>query len=244
MVLATTILFAVLLASISFTTEPEELGRRVRKQVPKHPLLAFLAAPFLPGGGRGLLLFISLLVLLNSALGATFLMTPPARVLWSSAVTTPSEPALRGVLSIAVLSLYAFLYVALPTGLFSFVRAFPRVLIRILIPLFATLAFVIPTIWSLFLREEGNSPIGIDHLGNPFWIPDDIINNGSGAVTKELIIIGMLGLLALALNLTRIVRGLTEVLQRSAERRAGAAPAFPETDPPSSPPSIDAVPER
>ena len=43
-----------------FATETERLGRRVRLHVPANRWLALLAAPLLPGGGRGLLLLLLL----------------------------------------------------------------------------------------------------------------------------------------------------------------------------------------
>lgn len=45
-------------AALFFATEPESLGKRVRHQVPKRGALALLAAPFLPGGGRGLIWYV------------------------------------------------------------------------------------------------------------------------------------------------------------------------------------------
>jgi len=247
---AVVVLAALTLAAAAFATEPERLGRRVRKQVPKHPLLAFLATPFLPGGGRGLLLFTSLLMLLGSALAATLFAAPPAlRHLTGMAAAmasagratiTGADAAWLSLRACAVLCLYAFTYVALPTGVLSFFPAVPRRLAAALVPLLALLAFAIPTVWSLFTDSEPSRFMGTDHLGNPFWIVGDVLDHAGRSTGPSQLTLLLIAAAALVLNLPRIVRGTSEVLQESAERRTASSTP---TDPTPTPRTPDAIPE-
>lgn len=226
-----TVLFVLILSAAGFATEPERLGRRVRRQVPRSRLGAFLSAPFLPGGGRGLLLFASLLVLIVAAFGALFLVMP-AR---TTPMGTPASgldgtwPAVRAML---ILCAYAFVYVALPSGLFGFLPWVGRRTVAISIPLFAVLAFAVPTILTWFVGENPGRSDGTAHLGNPFWLVEDVLNGRSSTTGPQLLLAAVVAF-AVVLNLPRLIRGVGEVLSLSAERRTaeseGPADAVPES---------------
>ncbi|MFT5150349.1 MAG: hypothetical protein ACI841_000330, partial [Planctomycetota bacterium] len=92
-----------------FATEAERLGRRVRPRIPRTQLISTLVAPWLPGGSRGLILFSGqlLLIVLFSSAGHLLLLGPADR--WAD----------EGCLGVILAALYAFFYVALPSGLCS-----------------------------------------------------------------------------------------------------------------------------
>lgn len=192
-----------------FVTEPEILGRRVTPRVSKNPLLALLSIPFLPGGGRGLVLFVG--QLLTVVLFALWMHGEEARI--------AGEPLLTdGVPGILAAALYAFVYVALPSSVLAPFTDRPvlRAAARAVVPfMIATFAFV-PAVVGAFLGDR--TLTNMEHPGNPFFL---IYRTWNGDYTAQpgawFTLIGLVAV-AVVLNAYRVVVGVRQVIDASRAR--------------------------
>jgi hypothetical protein len=204
------------IASIFFVTEPESFGRRVVLQVPASRTRALLALPWLPGGGRGLVL-----VGVHSAL---FVLGTTA-LAWT-----------RGDLRILPFAITLQLYVWLVLGLSSSVAArFVRTLrgrtaVRIAIPFAVGVAIVGPAIVGLVLDDPDWTRF--EHPLDPAWVLSIVFDETWGNARSGLALLA-LGLLATAVfAVPRLVRASREVAvasragreRESAQETAHAAP--------------------
>jgi len=232
------IMFAVLMAigvgfvpNLFFVTESEALGRRARAHVPRNRVLALLAVPFLPGGGRG-----ALFLLLYAAL----IMVSSVLVVVSDTFN-PTHKNVSDELTVIAAALgYLWFYLALPAGLGSFRKLDfkGRVVLRIAIPLAVLLSFFLPSLVGLFLDVK--SWMEFEHPFFPFYTLEQLSRGRGSRVAFSLVVLGAGAVLAVAINLPRLVRGLFEVAEARADRvRREAPPPAPST--PSAAP--DAVPE-
>ncbi len=117
------------------TTESDFLSRRIRRSIPKNPLLRSAAIPFLPGGGRGYLYFlVQVLALCTIAivLLATFFApmtsaTPPARLPLGDYVSRfwdgNSQVWTEEVQVIMCLACYSAIYISIAAALGRWGRA-------------------------------------------------------------------------------------------------------------------------
>lgn len=203
----------LLLMWIFFVTEPETLGRRTLKFASQRRGLALALLPLLPGGGRGVLLFmlhgllaLATVVLLNLA--------------WGSA----QEELLEGLLIVAWFYLYCFVYLALPAGLASLFRkrAGSRILLRVALVLLWPLLLFVPVIFGLVFGQV--SWANWDHPFNPYWVIVRMQESDSDLHRLMLpgLVLLVLGVLALSVNLPRLWRGVREVV--SAGRGPAARP--------------------
>lgn len=185
--------------------EDERMSPRVETLVPRAPALAWLTAPFLPGGGRGVWFAIWLSALgLAAGLGL---------------------PVLAGVgidREAGQVCLFAWLYVlifaamggvirrALPEGrrfsLIAFGASLGTILMLSILPL------VVHALMSRRLHWN------VAHVFNPFFTIDEI-RGRAGSACVVLPIVATVGIL---LSLPAIRRGLREVIVASAERRRRA----------------------
>jgi hypothetical protein len=184
---------------IFFVSEREGLGRRVATTLPKSKLLRLLILPWLPGGGRGTIWLLGVHALIlgftswmvaGSALGSFMGMTP--------------DGVLRALL--ATMS-YSVVYLLLPAALFTNrTRRLQRsTLVRIVIPAFVLLGFLLPTVLG-FILGEGDLAGG-QHYGNPFWT---IAKGIEGDV--ESWPLWLAAFLTILLQVPRLVRAVREVL--------------------------------
>jgi hypothetical protein len=207
-ILQVTALFPLAVAWLFFLTEPEPLGRHVRLHVSRHPLLAALSAPFLPGGGRGALLM--LLHMLLAAFGALVCMS-----------LGPFDPVRRSAAFFGLLGVYAYawIYMGIPSGAASyFVRSLRgRVVTRMGIVFLLPVVMLGPLLIGLVLGISGLSdPL---HPFNPAIALGALMDGREMSKLVELAL-AALTLLSLALNAPRMIQGVREVLAASAERRA------------------------
>ncbi|HVS08226.1 MAG TPA: hypothetical protein VMS76_00035, partial [Planctomycetota bacterium] len=94
-----------------YATEREPLGRRTRLRVPARRALALAQAPFLPGGGRGIL-FLALYSALALA-GAWLILSFPA--------TASSTKDIAGAKAMVAVGLaYAWIWIGIPAGIGSY----------------------------------------------------------------------------------------------------------------------------
>jgi hypothetical protein len=194
-------------------TEPEWFGRRVEAHLSRSRIPPLLWAPWLPGGGRGALLF-----LVHAAIA---LVVPQLLLVFGA----PSLEDRLELLSVtAVVYAYSFLMIGLPSGIASFFAPSGRLraLLRIGVVIAVPVGILLPGLLGLFfgVRSWGN----LEHPLNPFAVIDDASRRGSGsfdlAVTYVVYVSG--AVLTLLLNLPRIARGIREV---AVVRRRGGASA-------------------
>lgn len=225
-----------LLPLLFVATEREELGRRVRRQVPANPVLALMLAPFLPGGGRGFLLLLSILGLI---LGGAVAIVWPAGAggsfgLGSSPLPWYATHPQVEFLMLLVVVVYGLAYVGLPAGLLA--RFAPthagRTAVRATIPGLAVVALFLPTLVGLFLRDE--QLMRLRHFGNPGHAVFALLEEKPSLVQNALMVLAVLAVVVIAINLPRTLRGVGEVLQVSAERRRRRAASLAEAEVPPS----------
>lgn len=192
---------ACFLLALFFQTEPEELGRRIEKHMPRSNTLNLLLTPFHPGGGRGVMLFL---------LHATIALVG-TQIALSFGTTTGTE-RLNTLFVVASLWGYSFLYTALPSAIASFfvrtssARTLVRMGILIAVPVSIFLPLPIGMLFGL------RSWARFEHPFQPFLVLDKIDNSGArGTVLAVLVGVGILCVLTLLINLPRILRGIKEV---------------------------------
>jgi hypothetical protein len=198
--------------------EPLPLGRRVRKQVPRFPGLGIVAAPWLPGGARGMLYVLLHAGAIYGALRALLAWTP------TTAASARVGLELQQVeLVMLVMVLYGILYLGVPLLFFS--RSLARMNVRRValgsIVVFAAAAALVPSIYGLLVGDEGLQEGR--HLGVPAFLLERISNQPKGidALTKlNLQWLAFAAGLVLLLHFPRWCAALLEVHRAARERRA------------------------
>lgn len=197
------VLFASLCGTF-FTTESERLAMHVRRCVPAARWKALLAAPFLPGGGRGWLLYVAHLALIVAVVIVLAL-----QVRGRGNTAEPPPP-----LSAAVLAGYFAVFVGVPALIASAhaQRARVRIVTRALIPIGILVCLFVPALLGFLLHIR--SWRNMEHPLDPFWVAFTSRGN------VEFVQIGALIVAACVLcaNLPRAWRGLAEVRRASDER--------------------------
>jgi len=193
--------------SIFYSTEPERLGRRVIATLPRRSSLAWLATPLLPGGARGLLFFLVAGLLVT---GWTFIYP---------LLADPSFSFRNGQAWIPfVLLVYGFVYLGLPSGIFS--RGADHMGIRILARVSVLVLFVatilLPSLIGFLLGID--SLESFEHAGNVFLVVDHLFSHDldelGQATLVTVVFLGVLGL-----NAPRLI-GQARELQRALASRA------------------------
>ena len=183
-----------------FASEPARLGRRVGRSVPRGRVAALLAAPLLPGGGRGALFTTGLMGVFGAGAGLL------AGVLESDARLFEA-----GVLTAA----WGCAVVLLPTtALARFGRTpIARRGIALSVVSFGVALLLVPAVFG--------GLVGIDawarfnHPFNPFVTVGEVGRHGFG----EDALVGLgLGALGIALSVPRMLRGVGEVMAARRER--------------------------
>jgi hypothetical protein len=214
------LIIALVLAAVAqvfFVTESETMTRRTRQGVPASSVLACLAIPFLPGGGRAVLLFF---VHLGLALGTGAMIH--AVDAWRH--STPATLWFPHVGNILRFSVYLFLYLAGTSLPFSRRSASQRVrfVARIVVPCLALFSMFVPPLIGFLAQDldwmEMRHPFNPFYAVGGFW-PEDM---EPGLMFLLLV---LLALAVLLLSLRRITRSIAEVLEASRERRARALAA-------------------
>ncbi len=224
-VLTGMLVFAFALPCIFFVTEREEFGRRTVLQVPRRGLLALLAMPWLPGGGRGALY-------LALHLFALFGFTSVGHLYLRGAGEGFFD---EGWVGAPLFSLYVLVWLLLPPVVLARVgrgRLRPAI-VRIAIPVFFFLCAFLPALLGFFIGDDDMADM--EHVGHPFWIADRWWENRG--FPPLFLLPAAFAFLTLVLNLPRMGRGAREVARASAARRQRErSNATTETPP-------DAVPE-
>lgn len=199
--------FAVLMvSSIFFATEPERLGRRVVATLPRNRLLALLATPFLPGGARGLLFFLT-----GGLMITAWMFIYPN-------LADPSFEFRRGQpwIPFALLG-YGLAFLGLPSGIFS--RLSDKIGFRIMARLSVLILFVgaimLPPLIGFLLQIESWETF--EHPGNVFIVVDHLFDNPMEELNSMMLVV-LVVLLAIAVNVPRLWRQFVELKAASAER--------------------------
>lgn len=220
LLIATAILGGILaFMSTFFITERESLGRRVRLQVPRSTLLGLLAAPWLPGGGRGILfLLLHFALVLGAMLGAPHLL--------SGGIT--AEIAAWRPMSLAIV-LYLFIYVALPTVFFAPLtgKILWRVVARLVVPVFVFATVFVPFMVGFFFDID--DLLDGEFASNPGYLIWRAVD-GDG-ITGTVVFLAVAAVIVLGLNLFRVNRALLENASASAYRSRLASSALVREDP-------------
>jgi hypothetical protein len=208
----TPIYYAVtILSLLFFMTEAEPLGRRAEKQVPASRLLALLSLPFLPGGGRGVWLYL-----------ATWAVTLVAVILnspewgWGAGVLYADLSGMRAFFA------YGFVLIGLLSGIASFrIRSLKgRTGVRLAFPLLFLISFLGPVLLGLIFDIE--SWMEFEHPLNPFMLvqPTTYPTPSYVVLGRGLLVAG--ALLTLLINAPRLRRSVQETLRASEKNRAAA----------------------
>jgi hypothetical protein len=194
-----------------FTTEAERLGRRTTKHVTPHRALALLTTPFLPGGGRGVLLL--LVHFACAILGAQ------AALIVDSAPPSAVQETL-GV--VAVFYGYVLVFIGLPAALGGRVvrTAAGRMRLRVAILIGVPLVIVLPAVLGLLFDVRAWTEL--EHPLNPIWVMVEMERSSAGGTAFLMAILGVFvaALVTLAANAPRVFDGVREVLAASAAARA------------------------
>jgi hypothetical protein len=207
-----TYVFIIAIPAIFFATERESLGIRVAPRVSPNGGLALLCAPFLPGGGRGMILFMLHIAMLLLACFALNL----------EVMTRTDNFWDKGLLSLVAGALYAIIYVSLPAGMFSSFTNRPvmRAAVRGFIPLLAMIFAFVPALFGFFIGDRGLT--NMEHPGNPARIIGRVWSGEFMSMPGTWALIMALTLLALIVNLPRMFAGVYEVgaASRAVAKRA------------------------
>jgi len=196
-------------------TEDERFSPRMATLVPKHPLLALLAAPFLPGRGRGflfLLLCTTTLVFVNET--------------WASSLAA-SRGGSTGFFDRAFLVVprLTALFIMIYGGLGSLVRSllrkgvFGNWVARVAVLLMIAVFSLVPTLFEVFLFDRRSLEWSGIHALNPFFTIGKFASDG-GRPMPYLVAFATVTVL---LNAPVMARGITETLAASKARRTAAA---------------------
>jgi hypothetical protein len=189
-----------------FVTEPDTLSRRVARGIPRNSLVRLLAVPFFPGGARGLLLVLILLVV---PFAATIVLT-------MFAYSPNSEATLS---ALAAGCLYSILYLSLACwiarrGLRS-VRGFTPAHARVVTLVLAALGATIPALYEAVVTTMFGGLMEwnlILHITNPFVVIFRMADSSQSA-PLALLMLALITLLLLVLNLGAMFGGMAEILR-------------------------------
>jgi len=185
--------------------EHDRLSPRVRTRVPRRRLQAWIAAPFLPGGQRGLTF---VLLLAATALGSLVLVR-------LAIVTVPRPAAYRAIAIWCYVVAFAvagrLVRRRLPRGAaYSFTALVAVVLLY-------ALGSILPLVWVLAVEGEVGPDWRWPNLASP-----SMTLHALGELSEPRILTALAAITAVCvlLGLRDVVRGFREVLDASAERRA------------------------
>lgn len=199
---------------VFMVTEQRELSPRLRAHAPRHPVLAVLAAPFLPGRDRGVGAFL----LYGAIVGSI-----AAYAWWWSTSTGVRLPRFVARLPAFVLA-YSLGWLTIARALRSRLPASQAGTnaARFLFPILFVAVLLAPVLFDVLVFGEVDDwhP---GHVLNPFWTIDRFSSSSRIDDARPWVIAALASLSAL--QLPACFRGVREVLVASAARRAPRAPA-------------------
>ncbi|MBL8861431.1 MAG: ABC transporter permease [Planctomycetes bacterium] len=177
-----------------------------------------LALPWLPGGGRGVLLVLANLALVLLAAGAAVLLGGGSR-----------PEGLRVLGALAAIEAWLLVVLLLPAGLVSpwLGLAWLRALARIGILILPLAALLLPALGAFLLGSPGDP---FDQPANPAYFARRILEHGTVGESGPFGLLWLAVVLALLVNVPRVVASLLEVPRERARcpaPRSGAGDAAP-----------------
>ncbi|MEM7516912.1 MAG: hypothetical protein AAF368_08320 [Planctomycetota bacterium] len=207
-----TLLTGLIAISLLFASEGETMSRRVAARVPRSGLRAFLAIPWLPGGGRGLIYF-TLHALLLLGLSLAF------KVLPASARFSSPAPFALPILSVA--ALYGFLMIAPSTYFMRNQKSLSnRRVLSILIAFGIPFTGMMVSGFGQMLGRFRAQVRAYDILSIPHVLT--AVGRGNAGVWIY-VVLGGLALFCLALNFKRLTASVAEVHAAVRENRERSA---------------------
>lgn len=190
--------------------EPERMPRAVLARVKKRGL-PFYLAPWMPGGGRGVLLVMVNTGLVLGAAVLAAIVAGGSRTDWW-----------RMVASMAVIEAWFVLVLLLPPGILArwLDRGWARTLALIAICVLPAVLMLVPALIQFLLGDVANP---FDHAGNPAHFSVDLYEHGVVNDPVGLAVFLASFLLALGLNVPRAVRSFSE-LRRAREQVVSTLP--------------------
>jgi hypothetical protein len=164
--------------------------------------------PFLPGGGRAVLLFVLEMGL--AVLAAVFAL----------GLHATSADRFEALTLVAVFYAYLFVYLGLPSAVANRVQlsAKGRMGVRGITLVFMVVTILGPSLLGLMFGIQ--KWLELEHALNPVWVLSRLEGSKRHEAFPGLVVLGLFFLLTWALNLRRMVSGAREVLAAS---RAAAA---------------------
>lgn len=223
--------FVLTFFGIFLALEPERLGRRVEPAVPRSKLLAWFVTPWLPGGGRGALFYMTHLLLLLVATFGIAALAEPSRV-WGRGPTSITSgprvemhPMLPGGFGLLGATLYGMLYVLLPAVVLGGTKmdTARRNLMRAIALLFPLALLFIPSIFGIFIGSRSLQEL--EHFGNPFQLIRDSWDREGFRPEESFFFVAIIVMLLLFVIARRVLDGVGEVLTASKKNAAEAGEA-------------------
>lgn len=199
--------FHWMIAGLIFSTEHEDISRRVRRSVPQSKVIRLLIAPWMPGGRRG---FVLLTFHLTALLVIAHIPVLPGRDEW-----------VRNAVTAMVLYVFIYAGFAAAVGRLGQVITpeFRPAHARVLTILLAALAMVAPYLPSMFEFTRPLSRDSVFLVTNPFSVLAVIERSAyptaSHSVEQIFLFLSLLYIAAfmvLLINLKSMINGLSELL--------------------------------
>lgn len=202
----------VSVAGLFFVTERRALGRRVKRFVPRSRVVALAAAPWMPGGGRGVVLHVLHVGLI---------------VLWAVVASAEhralsAHPLAHGLGVVLLIALLSVVYVCFLPGLLAPLCERParRLVLRVLVPVIASLSILLPMFYGAMVGDR--LVMQGEHVLNPFRLLDRVWHQ-NGMPPREALTFVVAALVALLVNAPRLVAAAMETLSASADNERLAA---------------------
>ena len=191
------------------STETDFLSRRIRRNMPKSPIVRLLIAPFMPGGGRGffyllghlaVVVFISRFDVWGPMLGYTGITWEPWLVYWGVALPC---------------------YIAAYIGFGSAVGRWGRKITpeirpahaRVLVLLMGAMAMIAPYLPYAFGLVEYRYGYSLMEISNPFKTLDMLSNGQTQQADAVITLLAIVAGFAIVVNLRSMWAGVTELVK-------------------------------
>ncbi len=195
-------------AGLFFVTESDELSRRIARRLPRHALVRLLAAPFYPGGARGLVLLLGNVALVA---GATLGQIP----LFGTTFDSPE------VLCPLAMCLYLIVYFNVGAAVARWGMALSTAVqplhARVITLLTIALSMMAPLFLMVVEPYHQFEEHPFIYLPNPFITVEYLGRRGSEFLPM-LIVLGAVAVLSLLVNLPATARGLAMMVRTDPRR--------------------------
>lgn len=184
-----------------FVTEADGLSQRVVRRMPRLALWRVLAAPFYPGGARGLLLVLGNLLLIGGIVAG---IARSYAKLWSA------DEVILPLACLLYLAIYFNLSAALSRWAMAWSPALQPLHCRVGTLVLIGLSMIVPLFLMLLESYDGSRDYQLAYLLNPILTLEEL-DRASAYYEAILILLSVGALLTTAVNLPAMARGLHEM---------------------------------